>query len=454
MNHIKKTIKSQQNRIVKKIKTEGTNGFYSLLAQDSIQNTIKQDLPNYRDRLYNPLKTLSMFLTQALDEDSSCQNIVNKEALRTDKNISITTGGYCKARQRLHVDMIKNLTRQISKDSFVKIPKRWKFQRRDIYLVDGTTFTMPDTKENQKVYPQQASLPQGLGFPICRAVGIISLYSGTIVDACVSPYQGKGASEQVLLRSMLHNFKRGDIILADAFYSTYYFLNFVIQNGIDIVMVQNGARAQKTDFTKGNILGKKDHLIILKKPTVKPDWMNQQEFNELPKTLTIRELYRGGKILITTMLCKNRVSATKIKNLYRQRWQIEVDFRNIKSTLGLKDFSCKTPEMVIKEMWVYFLAYNFIRFIMLESAIYNRLLPRELSFKHTVQILKNAPNLYNRQLYKKILYLIGQKIIGNREGRIEPRAIKRRHNDFPLLMKTRNIKREEIRLNGHPKKLK
>jgi hypothetical protein len=91
--------------------------------------------------------------------------------------------------------------------------------------------------------------------------------------------------------------------------------------------------------------------------------------------------------------------------------------------------------MVIKEMWVYFLAYNLIRLIMLESAIYNNLLPRQLSFKHTVQVLKNAPNLYNRQLYKKILYLIGQKIIGNREGRIEPRAIKRRHNDFPLLMK-------------------
>jgi len=125
---------------------------------------------------------------------------------------------------------------------------------------------MPDTKENQEVYPQQASLPQGLGFPICRAVGIISLYTGTIIDAAVSPYQGKGASEQVLLRSMLHNFKKGDIILADAFYSTYYFLNFVIKNAIDIVMVQNGARAQKTDFTKGDILGKKDHLITLKKP--------------------------------------------------------------------------------------------------------------------------------------------------------------------------------------------
>jgi len=149
--------------------------------------------------------------------------------------------------------------------------------------------------------------------------------------------------------------------------------------------------------------------------------MSQEKFDELPKTLKIRELKRGGKILITTMLCKNRVSATQIKNLYKQRWQIEVDFRNIKSTLGLKYFSCKTPKMVIKEMWVYFLAYNLIRSIMLESAIYNKLLPRQLSFKHTVQILKNVPNQYDNQLYKKIFSLIGQKVIGNREGRIEPK---------------------------------
>lgn len=454
MNHSKKIINHQQKRVIKKIKNEGVDSFYNLLTQDSMQKIMQKDLPQYRNRLYNPLQTISMFLMQALEEDSSCQNIVNKEALKTDKKISITTGGYCRARQRLHVEMIKTLTKQTSKDSLIKIPNKWKFKRRDVYLVDGTTFTMPDTKENQKAYPQQASLPQGLGFPICRAVGIISLYTGTIVDAAVSPYQGKGASEQVLLRSMLSNFKKDDIILADAMYSTYTLLNFVIQNGIDIVFVQNGARAQKTDFTKGDILGKKDHLITLKKPPKKPDWMNQQEFNKLPNTLTIRELKRGGKVLITTMLCRNKVSATQIKNLYKQRWQIEVDFRNIKSILGLKNFSCKTPQMAIKEMWVYFLAYNFIRLIMLKSAIYNKLLPRQLSFKHTVQILKNTPNLYDNQLYEKILFLIGQKVIGNRNGRVEPRAIKRRHNDFPLLMKCRDIVRDEIRQNGHPRKLK
>ena len=454
MNSSKKTIKIQQVKVVKDLNNGGVDSFYNLLTQDSIKKVIAEDLPNYRDRLYNPIKTLSMFLTQALNEDSSCQNIVNTVALNTNKNISITTGGYCRARQRLHVKMIKNLTKQTSEDSLAKVPKRWKFQGRDVYLVDGTTFTMPDTEKNQKSYPQQASLPKGLSFPICRAVGIISLYTGTIIDAAVSPYQGKGASEQVLLRNMLSNFKKGDLILADALYSTYYFLNYVIQNGIDVVLVQHGMRAKKTDFTKGYILGKKDHLIDIKKPPKRPEWMSKEKFDELPKTITIRELKRGGKILITTMLCKNRVSATQIKNLYKQRWQIEVDFRNIKSTLGLKYFSCKTPQMVIKEMWVYFLAYNLIRSIMLESAIYARLLPRQLSFKHTVQILKNAPNQYDNQFYGKILSLIGQKVIGNREDRVEPRAIKRRHNGFPLLMKHRDIAREEIRKNGHPKKLK
>mgnify|MGYP001774149355 CR=1 FL=1 len=454
MNHNKKILKLQQQKIVKNIKDRGTNNFYNLLSQDSIQKELKEDLPKHRNRLYNPLQTLSMFLTQAIDEDSSCQNIVNLNAINTNKELSITTGGYCKARKRLPLNMIINLTKHIAKTSSKTVPTKLKFQKRDVYLVDGTTFTMPDTIENQEKYPQQNSLKKGLGFPICRAVGIISLASGSLVDAAISAYQGKGASEQVLLRSMLDNFKKGDIILADAFYSTYYLLNYAIHNGIDVVLVQNGVRAKKTDFKTGKILGKKDHLIILKKPPKKPEWMSEEEFDKLPKTLTIRELYRGGKILITTMLCKNRVSATEIKNLYKQRWQIEVDFRNIKSTLGLKNFSCKTPQMIIKEMWVYFLAYNLVRHIMLESAVYNALLPRQLSFKHTIQILKNLPSNYDNQLYEKLLFFIGKKIIGNRAGRIEPRAIKRRHNDFPLLMKPRDLKREEIRQNGHPKKLK
>jgi len=454
MNHIKRNIEFQQKKIVKNLKSGEFYNFHNLLLEKSIKNKIHNNLPEYRDRLYNPIETLSMFLTQALQEDSSCQSIVNSKAINTNKRCSTTTGGYCRARKRLPLDMVKNLTKHVASISKKKTDRKWKFKGKDVYLVDGTTFIMPDTKDNQDKYPQQSSLKKGLGFPICRAVGIMSLSTGSLIDAAVSPYQGKGASEQVLLRSMLNNFKKGDIVLADAFYSTYYLLSYVIKNCIDVVLVQHGSRSRTTDFSTGKILGKKDHLIDLKKPPKRPDWMSEEEFANLPNTITIRELYRGGKTLITTMLCHKKIDANEIKDLYKQRWQIEVDFRNIKSTLGLKSFSCKTPDMVIKEMWVYFLAYNFIRHIMLESAIYNKILPRQLSFKHTVQILNNFPYRYSTRIYKKLLALIGEKIIGNRGGRIEPRAIKRRHNDFPLLMKTRDVAREEIRLNGHPKKVK
>lgn len=98
-----------------------------------------------------------------------------------------------------------------------------------------------------------------------------------------------------------------------------------------------------------------------------------------------------------------------------------------------------------------FLAYNLIRSLMLSSAHYCNLLPRLLSFKHTVQLFFSY-RMTCDSLY--LLKLIGKKRIGNRPERIEPRAIKKRHNDYPLLMKPRNIAREEIKRNGHPKKLK
>ena len=138
---------------------------------------------------------------------------------------------------------------------------------------------------------------------------------------------------------------------------------------------------------------------------------------------------------------------------YKQRWQIEVDFRNIKSTMGLRSLSCKTPQMVMKELWIYFLAYNLIRSIMLASAYQCSLLPREISFKHALQVLL-AFNDHCNIGVKQLLRRIGEKRIGNRTGRIEPRVIKRRRNEYPLLMKARGEMREGIRLNGHARKLK
>ena len=458
MNHSQSALNLQQNIISKSIKNSHSDHWTEMINTHNLAPIIKEYSQKSRNRIYTPKQTLSMFLTQATSEDRSCQKAVNDTALNllssNQTACSISTGGYCNARQRLSKSMLKDMCQSVALSNEKKVNKKWQFRGRDIYLVDGTTMTMPDTIENQKKYPQPNFQKPGLGFPICRVVGIISLATGSLINAAVSPFSGKGAAEQALLRGMLGTFKKGDIILADALYSTYSLLSYVIEHGIDIVFVQNGARSRTTDFTKGKRLGKNDHLITIKRPKKKPEWMSQEEFDLKPKEITIRELKRGGKLLISTMLCPKKTSAKTVQGLYKHRWQIEVDFRNIKSTLGLKILSCKTPEMVLKEMWVYFLAYNMIRTLMLESALYNKMLPRQLSFKHTIQLLTSYSGVFYGKSYQGLLLLIGKRCIGNREGRVEPRAIKRRHNDYPLLMKLRHIAQNEIRQNGHPKKLK
>jgi len=448
MSYNPKLANLQQNISLNELKNSDLDFVKEFMSKDNLTelNT------NSRNRIYTPAQTLSMFVSQAINQDGSCQNIVDNLALNRDKDICISTSGYCKARTRLSLIAISNITKDIAQQDEERVDSRWKFRGRNVYLVDGTTIAMADTKANQKAYPQPSFQKKGLGFPICRLVGIISLITGSIIDVNIGTYGGKGTGERMLFLDMLHNFKKGDIILADALYSTYSFISFAIKKGIDIVFVQNGCRAKKADFTKGEILGKNDHIITLKKPKDKPDWMSDEEAKNLSKELRIREIKTGNKILITTMLSKKITSAKTIKQLYKERWHIEVDFRNIKITLDLETFKCKSPEMVEKEMWTHFLAYNIIRSLMLDSALYNMMLPRQISFKNSLQLylhyLKNSTQID----YEKLLRLISKKVIGNRGGRIEQRAIKKRSNAYPLLMKPRAIAKAEVLKNGHPKK--
>jgi fructose-specific phosphotransferase system component IIB len=211
MNHNKKIIKSQQNISLNKLKNSNLDFIQSFIGDDNLSNIL-----NNRNRIYTPQRTLSMFVSQSLNQDGSCQNRVNKLALHQDNKISISTSGYCKARKRLSTSTISTLTKSIALKNEKKVSNNLKFRGKNIYLIDGTTITMPDTKENKEKYPHSKSQKEGLGFPICRIVAIISLVTGSIIDADIGTYSGKGTGEQALLRSMLHNFKKGDLILAEA----------------------------------------------------------------------------------------------------------------------------------------------------------------------------------------------------------------------------------------------
>ena len=448
MSYNPKLVNLQKNISLNELKNSDLNFIEKFISKENLAELNSNNM----SPIYTPEHTLSMFVSQAINEDGSCQNVVNKLGLNRDKDICISTSAYCQARIRLSVITISNIAKEIARVDEDRIDSKWQFRGRNVYLVDGTTITMADTVANQKAYPQPKSQKEGLGFPICRLVGIISLTTGSIIDVKVGTYGGKGTGERMLFQDMLHNFKKGDIILADALYSTYSLLSFAILKGIDIIFVQNGSRAKKADFTTGEILGKNDHIITLKRPKDVPEWMSEEEGKNRPKELRIREIKTGDKILITTFLCKKTTSAKIIKKLYKERWHIEVDFRNIKITLGLSSFKCKSPKMVEKEVWTHFLAYNIIRSLMLDSALYNKMLPRKISFKNSLQLYLHYLVNPSQVEYEKLLRLIGKKVIGNRGGRIEPRAIKKRNNSYPLLMKARAIAKAEVLKNGHSKK--
>lgn len=459
--YTKQSFRHHQQYIKRYLSNSDSYCFFNLLTSDSLLNKVEELLPDHRERLYPPTETLSLFLAQAMSADSSCQNVVNQSAVKRISGgmmaNSTRTGGYCRARQRLPFAMIKELARYIGDQLQGNLPEQWRWMGRSVKLVDGTTMTMPDTPQNQKTFPQQGGQKPGLGFPICRLVGITCLGSGALLEAAIGRFSGKGSDEQTLLRSLEDNFTEGDILLGDAFFATYFFMASMQAKGVDILMEQHGSRRKSTDFNKGQKLAAQDHLITFNKPKIKPSWMSEEHYQAAPDSITVREFKASGKIMVTTLLCAKTYPKKALKALYASRWNIELDIRHIKDTLGMDVLSCKSPDMVVKEIWVYLLAYNLIRLMMAQSALLADISPRQLSFKHCLQLWAFALTqltIADKHQSVALLKLMAQQRVGHRPGRVEPRAVKRRPKAFPLLTQPRIKMRDSIREKGHPKKLK
>jgi hypothetical protein len=460
--HTNPSAQLRQQRVRGHARNSDAYAFFNLLTGPELLGQVESLLPDHRERQFPPTETLSMFLAQALSADRSCQKAVDEAAVKRLigglKPCSTHTGAYCRARNRLPTSMVQTLAHYTGRAIAARAPASWCWQGRRVRLVDGTTVTMPDTLANQAIYPQSRSQKPGLGFPICRMVGIVCLASGAVLHAATGRYHGKGSDEQTLLRAILDTLESGDVLVGDAYYATYFLFCALRERGIDAVFEQHGARQRTTDFRQGKRLGVRDHLLKLDKPVIKPDWMSKADYARAPATITVREVRAGGKTLVTTLLCPKQTPKSELKVVYQSRWHVELDLRNIKTTLGMERLSCRTPAMAIKEIWVYLLAYNLIRLMMAQAAVLSDLLPRQLSFKHAVQIwiawLAHGNCTECDEQLQGLFVLIAQQRVGDRPGRIEPRAVKRRPKPYPLLTQPREIARAHVRKYGHPKKLK
>ena len=335
------SVRAQQQRAVRsRVCNSDAYSFFNLLTGPELLDQVDAVLPPHRERRFPPTETLSMFLAQALSADRSCQKAVDEAAIKRLAAglapCSTHTGAYCRARRRLPMEMVYTLAGYVGQWVSAHAPDAWHWRGRPVRQLDGTTVAMPDTPANPAAYPQPRSQKSGLGFPLCRLVGLVCLGSGALLNAAIGRYRGKGGDEQTLLRSILDNLARGDLLLGDAFYATYFLLCTLRERGIDAVFEQHGARQRTTDFRRSKRLGVRDHLIVLPKPVIKPDWMSQADYEQAPQSLTVRELRTGGKTLVTTLLCPKHTDKATLKSLYRSHWHVELDLRNIKTTLGME----------------------------------------------------------------------------------------------------------------------
>lgn len=443
----------RRERIGRRAKSSCAVDFFNVLTSAQLLEMTEALLPVHRERLYTPAVTMSMFMRQTLEEDGSCQRAVNGwAAQRVADGLSpgsVGTGAYCRARQRLPVEMFSGLSRETARQLSASALPEWRWRGRLVKLVDGTGVSMPDTPENQARYPQPDSQAPGVGFPQARLVAVICLATGAVLDTAMGPYSGKGTSELALLRTLDGALGAGDVMLADALYCNYFLVATQVAAGVDVLFEQHGART--TDFRRGRSLGTRDHLVDWHKPR-RPDWMRPEQYAAYPDTLTVRETKVAHKVLVTTMLDHRAIGKDDLAELYNRRWNVELDLRNVKTTMGMDVLRCRTPQMNEKEVWAYMLAYNVIRLLMAQAANDSGLHPRELSFKHTVQTWTQwiAHGLSAATDDGRLFKLIAMLRVGNRPGRIEPRMRKRRPKSYPWLKESRAKARQKVSRHGHP----
>lgn len=440
-------------QISRRSKSTESVDYFNVLTSEKLIGTTEALMPAHRERVFAPTVTLSMFMRQALEADGSCQKVVDGWAAQRVADglspCSTSTAGYCRARWRLPESMISGLVHETGRQLCALAPDSWRVHGRTVKLVDGTGISMPDTKENQERYPQPSTQAPGVGFPLARLVMVICLATGAAIDAATGRFSGKGHSELGLYRRLAAAFQPDDVMLADALYCNYFLIATMVKAGVDVLFEQNGAR--NTDFRRGRRLGRYDHLVSWPKPKARPNWMTPEEHAAFADQLQVREVKVNGQILVTTMRDEHELSKRDLAELYAERWHVELDLRNLKTTMGMDVLRCQTPEMIDKEMWVHLLAYNVIRLLMAQAAFNAYLDPRDLSFKHTVQMCLawGEHNLNPTDHSGCLFVLIAQRRVANRPGRIEPRMKKRRPKPYPWLKEPRAIARRRIGRFGH-----
>jgi hypothetical protein len=407
--------------------------------------------PMSRIRFFTRETTFWAFFGQILDPDGGCKEVVHKlQSYASARGIKVPSGStasYCNARKKLSehnlAEIFEHTTRHLRTTS-----GEGSINNRRVIVADGTGISMPDTPENQEAWPQSATQKPGCGFPTMRVCACFSLESGGLLSYRIG---NKKSHELPLFRQQHGIFEPGDVFLADKAFSSYFDIDKLSQLGVDSVVTLKRRPPVSADKCVKK-LGPDDLLIRWKRPVYSnTSSYSKEQWRQLPDQLVLRQIkvkvtrpgFRTEQFYIITTLLDNRLyTAQALAQLYLKRWEVELNLRDLKTTMGMDILRCKKPAMIRKELLMYFIAYNCIRKLISEVAPAKNLAVRQVSFKGCMQALRNwEPHLNQIMISRKTrlkmisdLYdaIVNTPVI-KRPGRREPRCVKRRPKNYQYL---------------------
>lgn len=393
-----------------------------------------------RDRIFTPWVTFCAFLGQVLQRDCACKETVRRvQAWRTVRGKaapSLSSSGYCQARSGLDVGLLRKIHEFLVRRLEAGSRSQGLWQGRPVKLIDGCGFSMPDTKENRARYPYAGGQQPGCGFPTGKLVGLFSL-GGHLVRFAHASWK---THEIGLARLIIGWMAPGDVVVADRGFCGWGLIAALQRKDVDVVARLHQCRPAQP--------GKQ----LWPKPQLPRTW-SRSLWREFPRQLVIRVVrfkvevpgFRTEEVtLATTLLDEQAYPDRALIELYRKRWQIEGNFRDIKTTLGLDVLRTRTPEMIEREILMQAIAHNLVRAVMQDAANTHDVPLGRISFKGTLAGLRQCAPLMidasGRQLelrYAELLAALACDLLPIRPNRTEPRAVKRRPKVYQLLNKPR-----------------
>ena len=347
-----KSIVTQIKRVAKNWQTDLGLPFQAVLPATTVVTAAAVEGIAFRERFFPPAVTLWAFLSQVLSADGTCREAVSRviahQARRKEATPSPRTSAYCRARPRLTGGLFQHLLASSAADLEAQARPQDYWHGKRLRVMDGTGLSMPDTPENQQAYPQPSSQAPGCGFPVLRLVVLISLVTGALWAYALGPL---AEIEMVLFRRLLDELGPDDLALGDRYYGNFWVAATLQQRGTDALL--RVAASRRSDFRRGQRLGKNDHLVVWHKPSVRPRYLSEDEYAALPAEITLREIRgtlsaKGCRtrpvVLVTTLLDPQCYSCEELLELYARRWHCELRLRDLKIALHLDVLRTQTPE--------------------------------------------------------------------------------------------------------------